>query len=115
MTDDATIDEQVRRALVEYRKVIDKNYTTTDWTDDFRQIARDLLAGKFREAPLPQIVPPPWPHRPPNFVSTGDGWRVYCTADDSKGYHGELLGPIKPMQRDAIEAWNAVFTRKDER
>jgi hypothetical protein len=82
-----------------------------------RQAARDLLAGKFAEEPLPAIIPPPWPHTAPPHVFKQLGER-YCVAVGAScppdGW-SSFYGPVKPTPLLAIEAWNSAFSRKDER
>lgn len=104
MTDDTTIEEQVERAM--------KQWTFYNGHPELRQLLRDVLAGKFKEAPLPEIVPPPWPHNELFVAQGGCGFYVYSKGIDG---WGAPHGPSRPTKRECIEAWNAVFTRKDER
>lgn len=114
MTDDATIDEQVDAAWIAF--LDSKKGCLPDMhSGDFRRIARDLLVGKFKEAPLPEIVPPPWPH----ILVELRGGKGTCQYDHVRAYGkdswGDMMGPNGKTPRDAIEKWNAAFTRKDER
>jgi hypothetical protein len=110
MTDEASIDEQVERAMIEWRKCweTDTSYRFTP------RIMRDLLAGKFREEALPEIVLPHWISGKASIhTNSGKLIRVEFSEPSINGWH--VWGPFRPTKRAAIEAWNAVFTKSDER
>jgi hypothetical protein len=112
MTDEASIDEQVERAVAVYRGEdgLRPKYDTLLHT-----VMRDLLAGKFKEAPLPEIIPPPWPHSCVALRGGPGTSLIFHVRADGKDTWGCLMGPNGDTAREAIEKWNAVFTKRDER
>ena len=74
-----------------------------------------LLAGKFAEAPLPEIQHPgkAWdiPYVTPGQIT---GFRVYARScvEDTDGFSWDSLwGPYRATLREAILAWNAGLSR----
>jgi hypothetical protein len=122
MTDEASIDEQVERAIKTY---MTDEYSHIDWNKlhmsrnnkglTLASVMRDLLAGKFKEAPLPEIIPPPWPHSRVALRGGPGTSLIFHVRADGKDTWGCLMGPNGDTAREAITKWNAVFTKRDER
>lgn len=110
---DATIDEQVERAIRAYVGDV-SDWKSVEWDKPLHEVMRDLLAGKFREAPLPEIARPPWPHdKPPRiFETAGCEFCVAVGAPGNTRGWSSFYGPQHDTKRAAIEAWNAVFAVK---
>jgi hypothetical protein len=107
---DATIEEQVERAMAAH----DIRFWSLPYQGVVRLMMRDLLAGKFREPQLPEIVPPPWISGKGELNTDRNGQtRVEFHETTVAGW--TIYGPWECSKREAIEAFNAAFTRKDER
>jgi hypothetical protein len=109
MTDEASIDEQVERAITHLCDHVNCCRTTA------RRVMRDLLAGKFKEEPLPEIITPPWPHSCVALRGGPSTSMFFHVRADGDGTWGCLMGPNGDTAREAITKWNSAFTREDER
>lgn len=77
---------------------------------DVQGIMRDLLAGRFKNEPLPEIAAPPYPHDRLDIFFRRDRKKFYVFANGIDGWC-DLTGPDRDTEREAILAWNAVFAK----
>lgn len=97
------IEAQVERAM--------KHWQYGNGGADVRKLLHDALSGKFKEEPLPAIIPPPWPHKEPPRLLKMLGQK-FCVAVgdpvDTKSW-SSFYGPPCDTALKAINKWNAVF------
>lgn len=100
-----TAEEQVEAAWQAFRTIPG----LVPCGENFRIIATALLAGKFAEDPLPEIIPPPWPTHTLEVIKWGHTYYVvHCMSRASIGDNWpDFHGPERPTKLEAIEAWNA--------
>jgi hypothetical protein len=76
-----------------------------------REAARNLLAGKFAEEPLPEIFQPPWTINTPSVTGyrehIDEPMMYYVGVGSTYPISGTVSGPKWKSQREAILAWNA--------
>lgn len=104
MNDTDDTESQIERAMKHYA-------ANSGWqfNENFMShFLRDVLAGKFREEPLPAIAAPPYPHDRLDIFARAGGTPFYVFANGIDGWC-DLTGPDRPTKREAILAWNAVF------
>lgn len=107
-----TAEEQIEAAIAVYRDTYDMGLKPR-YDTLLRTVMRDLLAGKFAEEPLPEIIPPPWPTHTLEVIKWGHTYYVvHCMSRASIGDNWpDFHGPERPTKLEAIEAWNAGMRR----
>lgn len=101
------IEKQVERACAQLSERLRTDSTATTCVLA-AEIMRDLLAGKFKEEPLPEIAVPKWAFGKPSVHTNLAGdVRIEWSEPQIAGWY--VFGPFKPTEREAIEAWNKVF------